>query len=361
MEALLPLPTGDGAASAPPPPPEEAAPGASNVHTSNTQWIENDGLLRDDGAIFGTASGSVDHPEDDGAVAEKVRSLRAYYGQRAAEPEERIAHLEGELARLAEERARLEGEEEEAWGRLARLGLEAPPELDALAPGHGAQLLRHGLGFAFGLAGCGLLLVLLVGVMEASGLRHPLWSALGVGLLALFSVFQPLSFLFVGEEALRGHGRGVERWKLLLGEWLVPFAAAVFVAVWAHQEGELLRSLALGLFLAAVFGVSGRLLLGTATQLALSARQLPLAWRRGRRTRAEARRLRALARRHRRQLVQIEQEGAGLREQLLAARIELVKVTRQADEKEHLFRSEYALARRAALRRRGRGSYEPAP
>src|SRR5690606_24687899 len=71
----------------------------TNHQTSNTAWIENDGLLRDDGAIFGTVCGC-NGIDGGNALEHKLASIRNYYLKQAAD---RIAHatyLEEEIARL---------------------------------------------------------------------------------------------------------------------------------------------------------------------------------------------------------------------------------------------------------------------
>lgn len=323
----------------------------SKFHTSNTQWIENDGLLRDDGAVFGTACGQLGVDGSD-VLAHKLDSIRAYYRKQVADHESRRDYLQAEIARLSALHADLQAQEATIRAALSERIAKTEPPPEALAPAGGAQSLRYVLGFAFNLTGCLLLGVLVYDLLGETSLEYAQWASTGIVLLALFNVFHPISILFAGREVQRDHTHQVEPWKQHLTEWLLPVTGAAFVAVWAHQDGQYLHSATVFLLLLGAFLVSGRIVFGSATKASVAFIQ---GWRALRRSRAEQRetkRLHRLAEQLRQDQTSTKELLDRLREQVSHAQANILRMEQQTEEKIHLFCSEFELARLAAMQRR---------
>lgn len=326
---------------------------SSRYPTSNTRWIENDGLLRDDGAVFGTACGQIGLDGGD-VLGHKLESIRRYYRKQAAEPEARASFLKDEISRLVATLASLREQEAMLREQMAARQSSVRPPFDALNPSGGAQTLRYVLGFTFNLAGCVLLGVLVYDLLDHSSLQYAPWVGAGVVLLALFNMLHPFSILFTGREVLREHTHEVEHWKLHLTEWLLPVAAASFVAVWAHEEEAYVRSVSVFLLLLGAFLVSGRIVLGSATRLSIACVQGWRVTRQARGEQNEVRRLANLAGRLDDQSVEVEKRLSSTYEEQTRACARVAYLDQQAEEKIELFCSEFELARLSAL-------HEPTP
>jgi flagellar biosynthesis GTPase FlhF len=328
---------------------DDAFPAAFDHYVGNTQWIDNDGLLRDDGAIFGRVSGTLDLEEENAALEEKLRSIRAYYGKKTAICDQRRAHADETITRLQERRNDLQAEEERLRDVIEERRAGDPEAFDPLSPGSGIHVARYGAGLLLNVAGCVLLGAFVFDLLQETTLQYPLWCSVGVVLLALFNAFHPLSLLFVNDEALQqGRSGGAEGWKLHVSEWALPLAGAMFVAVWAHSGEAYVRSGTVFLLLLAAFGISGRLLMSTVTRLSVSVKQALGDWRRQRARRAETQRLERLADRKAEQKRTTELRLRQEREQRAEAQAQSAAFEKEAEEKMHLFQSEYELARLAA-------------
>lgn len=306
----------------------------------NGEWVRDDGLLRDEGVYFGAVWPRGTAKEPDIALKHKLNAIEAFYGKQIAELNQRVLLGQEEVDRLENEMASLE----EAGGRLReKLQDLAIADIDGIDPRSRHQLGRYGLGVVLGMAGCALACVFVYDILEGSSLDYPLYVAIAVSLLAFFSVFQPISILFVNDEDVASKGYKPEIWKLHLSEWIIPIAGATFVAVWGHSDGSVIKSITTGLLLFAAFAVSGRITLASISQLAINARL-----RHGERTRAkrddeERQRIEEDLARNAAQLLMRNEELNRIRAEMRAARQRIVYLEEECKEKVNLFLSEFEL------------------
>ncbi|HSU13048.1 MAG TPA: hypothetical protein VLK66_03035 [Longimicrobium sp.] len=213
--------------------------------TLDFRWIEDDGLLRDEGVLFGLA-------RDEGGLKAKEECIRAYYLFCRAETARVRAGLEAELARCESREAALP---------------RPPASVEPAFPGDGAPAalaVRYGLGILASAAAC-----VGTGALVYDQLRSAFGPAalvtLGVVAAGFFTAFLPVSLLFVADGAERP-GR-VELWKIRLAEFGVPLVAAVFVAVWAWERLGGVRAVSTAALLFLVFVFAGRQLLSSVPRL----------------------------------------------------------------------------------------------
>lgn len=333
-------------------------------------WIENDGLLRDEGAVFGL-SGIPTLPES------KIEAVTAYYRAR-------IAHTEARRWALLEERERLTrrvealGERIEwlsrnLWRQMASRAdardsgvdpeppnapdpsLTTPRDVDPSSIGHRAfpddslpttnrgGLLRYGLGTLCAAATC-VLTYFVVREVLGDAVRYPELTSIAVILAGMFTVFAPTSLLFSSDRRHREQPWEVELWKVRLAEIGFPIVAAAFVVAWGERRDPLRDLLAFS-FIALLFLFGGRLFLSLLTRSKYELQHAVLAWRR-----------RARERLRRRELKRLEMQIATLNHQLAAVDEEIRRLPgeeelrAECDHKVALLRSEFELARVAVER-----------
>ncbi len=301
-------------------------------------WIENDGLLRDEGVLFGLSGLSEAHLE------RKLDTIRHYFAAQLAVHAEAQARLVREEERLAERRADVDAEiaEQEALAETP----DVPP-VDGAGDAGRHMLARYLLGGAAA-AGICVFNFYLVREQLAPHFEEPLYVALGVFLAGLFTVFNPASVFYTSDASQQAHATAAERWKVLLVELAMPVAAAAFVVVWRVPVLGVAQSTGLLLYLTFLFLFGGKLLLSViphvAVLLRLMRRQWVVRWRRWQHRRA-------LRRLRRETVPALEAEADALVKRRNALEPP-ARVEAQRDTTVQLFLSEYDLARQALTERR---------
>jgi hypothetical protein len=202
-------------------------------------WVEDEGLLRDEGVLFGLA-------RDDGGLKAKEECIRAYFLLCRAETTRVRGALEAELARL--ESLKEPPQPREAEGSPVPEGSPA------------ALAVRYALGIMGAAAACAGTAVLVHEQLRAAiGPAAPVTA--GVVAAGFFTSFLPVSLLFTADGAERP-GR-TELWKIRLAEFGLPLAAALFVAAWSAERLGLVRTVATAVLLFLVFAFCGRQVLSS--------------------------------------------------------------------------------------------------
>lgn len=285
-------------------------------------WIEDEGLLRDEGVVFGLMRNA-------GALREKEAAIRAFHRRGMAEEARGRRAVQAELDALLR--------------RQARDGSAGPPEstapvVPAAGPGAaavdgethapGGLAARYALGLAAAAVACAGTAAIVHGQMRPH-VQHPALVTAGIVAVGCFTASLPVSLLFAGDEARRASG--VEPWKARLAELGVPLVAALFVVAWAWESLGAPRAAATGALLFAAFAFAGRQVLSSVPRLGSALRAL-----------RQARDLR-LGRGLEPERRVVEDAAAALRRRLAGFRSdeewEAVCETRLA-----IFRSEYELA-----------------
>lgn len=301
-------------------------------------WIENDGLLRDEGVLFGLAG------LEEGAE-HKTSAIRKYFNEKVAavrQERERLDHREEELESKKEEVKRRIESLEDVSRNLNEDGEEAhgPHRQDAQGDGH--VLTRYLLGLVFAAAVC-VGNFYLVYELLSPHFEQSLLISLGVYCAGLFSVFTPRSIFYASSESQEKEERSPELWKTWLVETGMPISASIFVVVWTYPKLEIVRSIGVFLFLSALFLLSGKLLLSILPRLLgdiRRARSNLTAWWKRRRDKREAEKLRS------NKMEKLEERLEDVRE----SRDQLEGVDKIESRREaavELFVSEFELAREA--------------
>lgn len=298
-------------------------------------WIENDGLLRDEGALFGLSGleEGVDH---------KTSAIRKYF-------DEKIATVQQKKERLDQREAELENRKEKVEERIENLeetarGAEADErESRAGGPQSDSHVLAR---YLFGLVFAALMCVgnfYLVYELLSPHFEQPLLISLGVYCAGLFSVFTPRSIFYVSSKSQEKEEGSPDLWKTWLVEAGMPFSASIFVVVWAYPRLGIGRSVGVFLFLLALFLLSGKLLLSMMPRLLRDigrVRTNLATWWRQRRAKRRAEKLRS------NKVEKLEEELEGVRESRKQLEgIDEIKSRRESTVE--LFVSEFKLAKEA--------------
>lgn len=215
-------------------------------------WIEDEGLLRDEGVVAGLAGADLEA---------KVAAIRSYY-------EDWLANVRDELERIARKEKAIEKKEDSVRAKLERLLIQKDQLTETTASQNGITatqefFIRYLVGTAFAIGMC-IGNAILIYELLAKVFQHPVPIAIGVFLTGMFSLFRPLSLLFESGEQ---DGQRVARWKLGLLEFGIPLVAAFFVVAWQIESQNILRNVATFLFLFMLFLIAGKLLLSTLFEL----------------------------------------------------------------------------------------------
>lgn len=279
---------------------------------SSCLWIEDEGLLRDEGVVFGLM-------RNPGALEEKEAAIRAFHRRRMAEEARRRHTVEAELAALLQRHAR----PVEAVRILDTAGAPQREE-DA----HAALVARDGLAMAAAAVTCAGLAAFVYELVQPY-FHAPALVTAGVVGAGIFAALPTHAAAADGSA-----GRAGTRWARLV-ELGLPLAAALFVVAWAQYRLGPFRAGATGALLFLAFAFAGRQVLGTAFRLGAAAMVLGREW--------EQRRAEARARAGEMEPRALDEAVAALRREIATLRSveewEAICDTRLA-----LFRSEYQLA-----------------
>lgn len=207
------------------------------------QWITDEGLLRDEGTLFGLSGGRID---------EKVDAITHFYASQIlqAEREIRLSNLEiDEASSDLEQSIR---KETEARNKVKEINGFKPVDVQ-----YGFWEVFSFIGFC-AVVGCNYFLIYQVG---NKAWEYPVVVATGAYLFGIFSLFNKASMLFSSEAATAEINNQVEKWKLLGQEVAVPLVVTIYVAVsgWGYNRPELV--LASGLIIFFLFLYAGKALL----------------------------------------------------------------------------------------------------
>jgi len=195
------------------------------------QWIINEGLLRDEGVLFGLAGA---------AIGDKIDAIREYYRIKKAGAQTKREQLEKEIAEVGADLAR----------QLA--------EAQALEPGK------------VNLVPVLIQLFLYGGICYFNFFLETYWLSpvirsipicVGLYLFGLFSVFLGRSIMYNSVRDLadgRKDGQPREKWKIYLEELAVPLVVSLFVAVLPSFTYPLTFSILAALFFFLLFLLGGK-------------------------------------------------------------------------------------------------------
>lgn len=304
------------------------------------RWIENDGLLRDEGVLFGMSGGD---------VAAKLAVIEHYYARqiREAEQECRLAGERLETAQqVLSQQQNLMKERRQEWQELhTRLTLAAH------------DFLRATVGMVLYGGVITLVYFLLYDWLKPYWPRHTGLIVAGVYGFGMLSLFQRGSFLYAGNRPVAGTepreatteteaARPPEKWKVMLEEVGVPAVTALLAVVWGWPDHTPAQGVAMYLFLFFAFLFTGKGFLNNIVRVTASLREV------GGNFRQRKWRKRRLA-----ELTKLQAED----EQVLKERTDVARLLEEKRDllpdaeqlrlqcltKQELFRSEYVLANEA--------------
>lgn len=231
-------------------------------------WVDDEGLLRDEGALFGFAA--FEDGEDAAMLEAKLASIRHRYTLLIDAEETFCRVLKEELERRSEEQADARAKAAQCRAHVRHVDAA---DLDAFEPAAAHQRLRFGAAGVLGFAGAAFSGWIVYDHLRRSGLDHPELVSVAITLLGYVGPFQPLSVLHSRHDVVRGRTDHAEVWKLHASELVLPIAASVFVSLYAAPTVGVARAVAAGVLLAASFVVVGKLLTSTLTRFAVARRR----------------------------------------------------------------------------------------
>lgn len=205
------------------------------------QWIINEGLLRDEGVLFGLAGA---------AIEDKIGAIRDYYRVKKAPSEAKREQLGKEIRMVVDESLA-------SW------------------PGDGLGATVGTSAARINLVPVILQLCLYSGICYFNFYFETYWLSpvirssaicMGLYLFGLFSVFLGRSILYNSIGSLvegQNEGERREKWKIYLEEWGVPVVVSLFIAVLPGQAYPLVYSVVAALFFFLLFLLGGKGLVNT--------------------------------------------------------------------------------------------------
>lgn len=193
------------------------------------QWIVNEGLLRDEGTLYGIASAGIE---------EKTQAIRDYYRIKKAAARTKQDNLHKKIADIQE--------------RLPQLSSELSSPLPIIL-----QLVIYAgiCYFNYWLESYWL-----------SPVFHSTFICLGLYLFGLFSVFIGRSVMYNAAQSLtdeKGQANQREKWKIYLEELGVPLVVSLFIAILPARAYPIEYSIVAALFFFMLFLLGGKGLINT--------------------------------------------------------------------------------------------------
>jgi len=292
------------------------------------EWILNEDLLRDEGAIYGLS-------ESD--PAEKVETIRRYFGEKISELQTRIEVREAQM---------IENEETGTRRRIRAAELKEQYQTEFTGIDRQSHLFYRHLA---GLIVYGAVIVLsfwLVFQWMAPRVAYPLLMTLGVYMFGSLSLFNNVAYFYQSRAELRTASRR-EFWKIWLEEIGIPVIAAAFVIFWGFEPGGWIDKIVLFLLVLFVFLFAGKAFLSALNGVQQEYQIL------------RSNRLKSLFRKRRLREIktemeevesgikQLEEENTRLREEKRRDRIRSKQYEQDRESKVSYFLSEYRLAKTA--------------
>lgn len=225
------------------------------------RWIENDGLLRDEGVLFGMSGGNAEA---------KLAVIEHYYARQIREAA-RECELAGERLATAkqvlEQQQKLVETRRKEWQELhTRLTLVAH------------DFLRATIGMVLYGGVIALVYFLLYDWLKPYWPQHTGLVVAGVYGFGMLSLFQRGSFLYsaarpasgaeqAGQQAENEPPKAPEQWKVILEEVGVPAVTALLAVVWGWPDHSPAQGMAMFLFLFFAFLFTGKGFLNNIVQV----------------------------------------------------------------------------------------------
>lgn len=314
-----PVPVNDRNIS--PPSPEQHPPATAPVVKEPEQflWIKNEGLLRDEGTLFGIANAD---------VADKIKAIEEYYAILNASGNQLVTRIDDSLLKNREE------QDEQASALLS-----------VSSPAGPATFLQTFFPVAIH-----LLLYLCVCVFNYYLVSYWLLPVVNEPFIILGIYFFGISGLFAGKSILYNHTDEIvsgrdgtdkrEKWKVYLEEFGIPLVTAAAIVAFAWDVHPPVRSVFVALLLFFLFLFTGKgaisLFYRVRKEFAVFFREIKQA-------------LRMIARRKgiRRSIRKLKRSALKLEIELQDTKANVEKINAEREYRIRLFMSEYNLAARS--------------
>lgn len=297
------------------------------------RWIGNDGLLRDEGTLYGLAG----LPEQE--LKSKVETIRKAYSGLLSDKEDAYTSIDEKMERLGERRNEIQEDLEALEDETFEADLPPVDGSEDVTPN---TFLRYLVGVVAAGSICAFTFFLIY-EQFASEFEHAMLISLSVTLAGFFVVFDPVSLFYTSAP---DRGGAPENWKTYVVEFSVPLAASSFVALWRYDALSVPRTLGLWLFLTVVFLLGGKLFLSAIPRTATLFHMARRRWRLKRMERQHKKERKGRSESLQKKLDQLDEE----KEALESERDELespAALEKLRERKVQLFLSEYELVRRA--------------
>lgn len=209
-------------------------------------WIENIGILRDEGIIFGLSNSP---------VAEKLDSISKYFDEIKSFYKNRLNQLNSKLDKLKTEEKDLLDTIKENRKKLILMQNEFVSEKKDVT-----YIVRNIIGLLFISAACLFIYFIIINALGKNFLYLNLVS-IALMLVGLFGLYSKTSLFFENHPELNGK----LNWKQLLLEVGLPLSVAFFIFIHALDNHNILKAFSYFLVIALFFLFGGKLLLSIIT------------------------------------------------------------------------------------------------
>ncbi|TDH26782.1 hypothetical protein EXU57_08195 [Segetibacter sp. 3557_3] len=288
-------------------------------------WITNDGLLRDEGVLFGLSGASTE---------EKLLAIKNFYADLKASADAKRLAASSSLENLLEERKQLDTK-----SRFLENLTNLKNEAEVLRPD--TQFLRNLLGLIFiSAAAVGNFYLIHYFISPRFGIA----ASIGIFLFGLFSLIAPLSSWLDPEEQKTNTFFG--KLKIALLEIGSPLATTILVSYIVFEETlKIGFTIAFGLFLLFVFFFCGKLLLGVFHKIVKDFGLITTNLKAARQVRKQKADIEKDAKDTQENLLQTLQNIEKLQTEVLELQAQCTSYDQQCELKINLFLSEYNLAK----------------
>lgn len=224
------------------------------------RWIDNDGLLRDEGVLFGMSGGD---------IVAKLAVIDHYYARQIQHAERKCSLA---LERLTTARTVVANHVEEM--KMRRKEWEELQSKLILSP---HDFFRSSLGTVVYAGMISFVYFLLYDWLKPFWPRHTELVVAGIYAFGMLSLFRKMSFFYTGpanseQEMNEEEMPTIPSWKILLEEVGAPVVTALLAVVWGWDTHTAAQSMAMFLFLLFAFLFPGKAFLSSIVKVTSSLR-----------------------------------------------------------------------------------------
>lgn len=202
------------------------------------EWILNEHLLRDEGALYGLS---------DTPVKDKIATIYNFYEQKIIQKQVQNEHLKQKIDTLKQDNADFAHKIEALKQQHEELSVSISYQEHSLP----RSVVRMKLYLAII-----SLSFLMVYEWTGSLWNYSFLAALGTYMMGALGLFNNHSIIYQKDSEQIPAQREV--WKVIIEEYFIPFITTLFIVAWQAKSANLFQTISFGLFLYCLFVWAGR-------------------------------------------------------------------------------------------------------